>query len=143
MGMNSQHNLVFCIFRMLASAAVGVAFVLNSPLTLAQARTVSAPKDTPGEWKQVEQAMGRPGQMQPGDVIKFSMPRKDLHVALKGVDIKPALALGSWAAFKQDGGAAMGMGDLVLSEDEVEPVMKKLQEGGIQESQLHNRLMWD
>jgi hypothetical protein len=82
--------------------------------------------------------MGRPGQMQPGDVIKFGMPRKDLHIVLDGVDIKPGLALGSWAAFKRDGSGAMVMGDLVLTEDEVEPVMMKLQEGGIQESAAHN-----
>jgi len=73
-------------------------------------------------------------QMLGGDVIKFGIPRKDLHVTLDGVEIKPGLALGSWAAFKQDGGSAMVMGDLVLTEDEVEPVMMKLQEGGIHES---------
>jgi Domain of Unknown Function (DUF1259) len=140
---NLSVNLSFCILRMLASAAVGVAFFLNSPLTLAQAGSVSAPKDSKSDWKPVEDAMGRPGQMQPGDVIKFSMPRKDLHVVLRGIDIKPALALGSWAAFKRDGGAAMVMGDLVLTEDEVEPVMRKLQEGGIEESAIHNHLMWE
>lgn len=91
---NLQDN---CILRMLASAAVGVAFLLNSPLTSGQMDTA---KDTASDWKQVEDAMGRPGQTQPGDVIKFSMPRKDLHVTLKGVDIKPPLALGSWTAFK-------------------------------------------
>jgi hypothetical protein len=79
--------------------------------------------------------------MQPGDVFKFSLPRKDLHVVLDGVQIKPALALGSWVAFKSDGNAAMVMGDLVLTEDEVEPVMMKLQEGGILESALHNHLI--
>ena len=85
--------------------------------------------------------MGRPGQMQPGDVIKFGMPRKDLHVVLDGVDIKAGLALGSWMAFKRDGSGAMVMGDLVLTEDEVEPVMMKLQEGGIHESAIHNHLL--
>jgi hypothetical protein len=85
--------------------------------------------------------MGRPGQMQPGDVIKFGMLRKDLHVVLDGVEIKPRLALGSWAAFKRDGGGAMVMGDLVLTEDEVEPVMMKLQEGGVHESAVHNHLI--
>jgi hypothetical protein len=85
--------------------------------------------------------MGRAGQMQPGDVIKFGMPRKDLHVVLNGVDVKPGLALGSWAAFKRDGTGAMVMGDLVLTEDEVEPVMMKLQEGGIHESAVHNHLI--
>lgn len=93
------------------------------------------------EWKQVEDAMGRPGQAQPGDVIKFGMPRKDLHVELGGVAIKPGLALGSWAAFKREGSSAMVMGDLVLTEDEIEPVMAKLQEGGIQVSALHNHLL--
>ena len=93
------------------------------------------------DWKKVDEAMGRPGQMQPGEVYKFSMPRKDLHVSLKGVDIKPALALGSWVAFKQDGNATMVMGDLVLTEDEVEPVMLKLQEQGISQSALHNHLL--
>src|SRR5215831_15025774 len=63
------------------------------------------------EWKPVEDALGRTGQVS-GDVIRFGMPRKDLHVTLEGVEIKPALALGSWAAFKKDGNAAMVMGDL-------------------------------
>ena len=69
------------------------------------------------------------------------MPRKDLHVVLNGVEIKPALALGSWAAFKRDGSGAMVMGDLVLTEDEVQPVMTKLQEGDIQEAAIHNHLI--
>jgi len=60
--------------------------------------------------------------------------RKDLHLALDGVEIKPALALGSWAAFKKDGKDAMVMGDLVLIEGDIRAVMDKLQEGGIQES---------
>jgi hypothetical protein len=94
-----------------------------------------------GDWKQVEAAMGRPGQAQPGDVMKFAMPRKDLHVGLKGVEIKPALALGSWVAFKQSSGGAMVMGDLVLTEEEIEPVMMKLQEAGIHESAVHNHLI--
>lgn len=92
-------------------------------------------------WKQVEEAMGRSGQIQPGDVIKFGMPRKDLRVTLEGVEVKAGLALGSWAAFKREGSEAMVMGDLVLTEDEVEPVMMKLQEGGIQESAVHNHLI--
>lgn len=97
--------------------------------------------DDASQWKDVETAMGRSGQIQPGGVIKFAMPRKDLHVVLDGVQIKPALALGSWAAFKKDEGGAMVMGDLVLTEDEVEPVMLKLQEAGIHESAVHNHLM--
>jgi hypothetical protein len=82
-----------------------------------------------------------PEQMQPGEVIKFGMPRKDLHVVLDGVDIKAGLALGSWVAFKRDGSGAMVMGDLVLTEDKVAPVMMKLQEDGIHESAVHNHLL--
>ena len=97
--------------------------------------TVAAGQMSPGtavDWKAVEAAIGRAGQAQPGDVIKFGMPRKDLHVVLDGVELKPALALGSWIAFKQDGAGAMVMGDLVLTEDEVNPVMKKLLDGGLE-----------
>ena len=119
----------------MAIPMLAIAFLLYGTSMMCQT-AVSA-----GDWKQVEDAMGRPGQAQPGDVIRFGMPRKDLHVVLDGVEIKAGLALGSWAAFKRHGSEAMVMGDLVLTEDEVEPVMMKLQEGGIQESALHNHLL--
>jgi hypothetical protein len=120
--------------RILITAAIAV--VMLASLASGQTNTTAA-----GDWKQVEAAMGRSGQAQPGDVMKFAMPRKDLHVVLKGVEIKPALALGSWVAFKQSSGGAMVMGDLVLTEDEIEPVMMKLQEAGIHESAVHNHLI--
>jgi biotin operon repressor len=91
-------------------------------------------------WKPVEDAMGRPGLLM-GDVLRFGMPRKDLHVLVRGTAIKPGLALGSWAAFKKMGDQAMVMGDLVLTEDEIEPVMRKLQEGGIEIAAIHNHLI--
>src|SRR5581483_5075686 len=100
---------------------------------------VSQPSAT--EWKAVEDALGRSGQMQPGDVFKVTFPRADLHVTLDGVDIKPGLALGGWVAFKQFGNQAMAMGDLVLTEDEVEPVMMSLQQNGIQQTAVHNHLL--
>ena len=90
--------------------------LLLSSLCFAQA---GGPAPASADWKAVESAMGRAGQPQPGDVMKFAMPRKDLHVTLGGVTIKPALALGAWAAFKQGTDGAMVMGDLVLTEDEV------------------------
>ena len=79
--------------------------------------------------------------MQPGDVYKVSLPRSDLQVTAGGVQIKPALALGSWVAFKKAGDTTMVMGDLVLTEDEVLPVMTKLQEGGVQQTALHNHVL--
>jgi hypothetical protein len=92
-------------------------------------------------WKPVEEAMGRSGQLQPGDVIRFGMPRKDLHVTLGDVAIKAGLALGSWAAFMRTEHGAMVMGDLVPTEDELSPVMRKLQEGGIEIAAVHNHLI--
>jgi hypothetical protein len=123
------------------STILVMACLFCGPLASAQAASSTSASAPASNWKQVEEAMGRPGQMQPGDVIKFGMPRKDLHVVLESVDIKPGLALGSWAAFKRDGGGAMVMGDLVLTENEVQPVMMKLQEGGIHESAVHNHLI--
>jgi hypothetical protein len=79
--------------------------------------------------------------MQPGGVYKFAMPRKDLKVAKAGVTIAPGLAFGSWAAFKKTGDQAMMMGDLVLTEDEIEPVMLSLQQNGIEETAIHNHLL--
>lgn len=100
-----------------------------------------AAQQTGPDWKAVETAMGRTGQAQTGDVMRFGMPRKDLHVMVGGVAVKAGLALGSWAAFKQMGNSAMVMGDLVLTEEEVEPVMKKLQADGVEITALHNHLI--
>jgi hypothetical protein len=127
------------IVRMHRSSLLRLLFVgLTCSATYSLAQT---PAGDASQWKEVEDAMGRPGQMQPGGVMKFAMPRKDLHVELDGTQIKPGLALGSWAAFKKDDGGSMVMGDLVLTGDEVEPVMMKLQESGISQSALHNHLM--
>lgn len=95
---------------------------------------------TAADWKAVEQAMGRSGAMQPGDVYRFSMPRSDLKVTAKGVEIKPALALGSWSAFKMMEKGAMVMGDIVMTEDEVNPVISRLQQGGIEQTAVHHHI---
>jgi len=89
----------------------------------------------------VEAALGRPGQLQPGGVYKFALPRKDMKVVKDGVTVAPGLALGSWLAFRKMGNEAMVMGDLVLSEEEIEPVMLKLQQEGIEQSSIHNHLL--
>jgi len=89
----------------------------------------------------IDAALGRSGQMLPGDVYKVGFQRKDLHVVVDGVDIKPGLALGSYAVFKQYGHSTMMMGDLVLLASEVEPVMKSLEGSGLQITALHNHLL--
>jgi biotin operon repressor len=92
-------------------------------------------------WDKVGQALGKSGTLQPGGIYRVALPRTDLKVSLDGVRLKPGFALGSWLAFEPTGDKAMVMGDLVLTEDEVNPVMKKLQAGGISITALHNHLL--
>lgn len=104
-----------------------------------QSNTNQQPAGT--DWQAVAQALGKAGSMQPGDVYKVSLPRSDLKVTVNGIELKPALALGSWVAFKKMGQMTMVMGDIVLTEDEVTPVLSKLQEGGVEETALHNHVL--
>jgi uncharacterized protein DUF1259 len=93
------------------------------------------------DWSKVDQAMGKKGSDQPGGVHKYSLPRSDLKVTVDGVAIKPALALGSWLAFQPTGDGAMFMGDLVLTDTEISPVMQRLIEGGVEITAVHNHLL--
>src|SRR6266699_464235 len=92
------------------------------------------------DWKAVEQALGKSGQLQAGDVFRIGMPRTDLTVTVKGVPVKAGFALGSYAAFKQVGDRAMVMGDLVLLDQEVPAVMSGLLSGGLEVTAVHNHL---
>src|SRR5882672_269973 len=98
-------------------------------------------KATPEEWLAVAKAIGKNGSMQPGDVFKIGLPRTDLDVTVRGVRINPVLALGSWVAFKKTANMTMVMGDLVLTEAEVGPVMWSLQQDGIEQTALHNHVL--
>ena len=93
------------------------------------------------DWAKVDQALGRKGADQPGGVHKYSFPRSDLQVSLDGVAIKPALALGGWVAFQPAGSGAMFMGDLVLTETEINPVMARLIADGVEITAVHNHLL--
>jgi len=135
----NTRRIVLC----LGAFAVATLFVLvacSAPQNQSgQSNNQQQPAAT--DWKPVEQALGKAGSMQPGDVYKVSLPRSDLKVTVSGVELKPALALGSWVAFKKTGDMTMVMGDLVLSEDEVTPVMTKLEEGGVEPTALHNHVL--
>ncbi|MGQ0650214.1 MAG: DUF1259 domain-containing protein [Gemmatimonadaceae bacterium] len=93
------------------------------------------------DWKAVEAAIGRPGAAQPGDVYRFNFPRGDLRVTAGGVDIRPALALGGWVAMKAATGGVIAMGDLVVTEDELSPVISRLQAGGVEQTAVHHHVM--
>jgi len=100
-----------------------------------------ASAQTPAAWKGVDSALGRSGTLQ-GETYRVGFPRNDLHVTVGAVAVRPALALGSWVAFKQTKDSlAMLMGDLVLLESEVGPVVDTLQRGGIDQTALHNHLV--
>ena len=92
------------------------------------------------DWKKVDEALGRPAAVS-GDVHRYGFPRSDLQVTLDGLTIRPGLALGGWVAFKPVQGGAMAMGDLVLIETEINPVMSKLIENGIEITAVHNHVL--
>ena len=102
-------------------------------------RPAAAPAASP-DWKAVEQALGKSGQLQAGDVFRVGMPRTDLNVTVRGVPVKAGFALGSYAAFKQEGDHAMVMGDLVLLDAEVPAVMSGLFGNGLDVTAVHNHL---
>src|SRR5215475_10588929 len=92
------------------------------------------------DWQKVDAAIGRSAAVG-GDVHRYGFPRSDLQVTVDGVTIRPALALGGWTAFKPAHGGAMVMGDLVLLDTEVAPVMSKLIENGIEVTAIHNHVL--
>ena len=93
------------------------------------------------DWTAVDQAFGRKGIPQPDHVVRYNFPRNDLQVMAKGIQLKPAFALGGWIAMKPVDDGVMVMGDLVLLESEVAPVMRALQQAGVEQSALHNHVL--
>jgi hypothetical protein len=92
------------------------------------------------DWQKVDAAIGRSGAVT-GDVHRYGFPRSDLQVTVDGVTIRPSLALGGWTAFKPAHGGAMVMGDLVLLDTEIAPVMTKLLENGLEITAIHNHIL--
>src|SRR6202140_5237379 len=92
------------------------------------------------DWTKVDAALGKSAVVS-GDVHRYGLPRSDLKVTLDGVAIRPALALGGWVAFAPIGGEAMVMGDLVLLDTEIAPVMTKLLDGGLDITAIHNHIL--
>ena len=100
---------------------------------------------TPGlDTAAIERLVGLKGQLDPkAGVFKISVPRADLTVRVAGVHVTPAMGLTSWAAFERMGGRTMVMGDLVLLEDQVNPVMDAALDNGLAVTALHNHFLWD
>jgi Domain of Unknown Function (DUF1259) len=119
------------MLRTMAAALIGAAALVGAGGAYAQEI----------DWKKVDEALGRSPAAVAGDVHRYGFPRTDLNVTLDGVTIRPALALGGWAAFKPAHGGVMVMGDLVLLESEITPVMTKLIENGLEITAVHNHVL--
>ena len=109
--------------------------------TLTAALLLSLPaRSADVDWKKVDAALGKTAAVS-GEVHRYGLPRSDLRVTLDGIVIKPALALGGWVAFAPIHDEAMVMGDLVLLETEITPVMSKLLESGLEITAVHNHIL--
>jgi Domain of Unknown Function (DUF1259) len=118
--------------RLVSGLLLGLMFAAGP----AFAQSNTQPLNTDG----IAKAMGKEGELT-GEMYRVSFPRSDLTVEVGNVVIKPALALMSWAAFVKSGTTAISYGDLVLLDGEINPVISKLEERGIDLSALHNHLL--
>ena len=117
-------------------------FCLRQLTAAALLAAVSGAAFAADEWQaRVGEALGKTGTPTPSGIYRVGLPRTDLKVTLDGVELKAGFALGSWLAFEKMGDQGMVMGDLVLTEAEVNPVMTKLAAGGIEVTALHNHLL--
>src|ERR1700737_5428389 len=117
-------------------------FYLGNLMAAAVLTGASGLASAADEWQaRVGEALGKTGSAAPGGVYRVGLPRTDLKVTLDGVELKPGFALGGWLAFEKMGDQGMVMGDLVLTMEEVAPVMTKLAAGGIDVTALHNHLL--
>ena len=125
------------------AALLGFALALPAAGALAQQQgQAAATAGANADWQRtIASTLGKPGTEMPGDVYRVALPRTDLHVMLDSVQLRPGFALGSWVAFHPQGQELMVMGDLVLLEREIAPVMRRLAEGGVEVTALHNHLL--
>lgn len=130
-------------------SAIALGILTALPLLVAcqrPASEASPPADSTSaaiaiDWARVDSAMGRTGVAQAGDVHRYGMPRSDLTVRVNDVVVRPAFALGAWVAFKAHGDAAVAMGDLVLTQEEIGPVIARLQQGGVEQTAIHHHIL--
>src|SRR4029077_1268660 len=119
------------VMRVLPTVLLGLGFIASASAACAEEVN----------WQKVDDVFGRKAAVAAGDVHRYGFPRTDLNVTLDGVAIKPALALGGWGAFKPMGRDVMVMGDLVLLETEINPVMAKMIENDLDITAVHNHLL--
>src|SRR6476659_636009 len=113
-----------------------------APLLVAFAAVATA-QDIPAEYQQVLTALGTQGEYK-ANVLKVNIPRNDVTVTVANVKTPTPFGFGGWIAMtKGTGGMDVMMGDLVLLQEEVNPVMSALLENGVEVTALHNHFFWD
>lgn len=129
-GGNCMRNIIFMVTPMLALAAI--------------ARPAIAAETAKLDTAKIEELTGAKGKLDEKEgAFKVSVPRSDLSVTAAGVRLTPPMGLTSWAAFERTGAHTMVMGDTVLLEDQVNPVMSVALDNGLEVTALHNHFFWD
>ena len=106
--------------------------------------TAATPSSSPLDTARIEELTGAQGTLDAKEgVFKVSVPRADLSVTVAGVKMTPGMGLTSWAAFRRAGHGTVVMGDMVLLEDQVNPVMSAALDNGLEVTALHNHFLWD
>ncbi len=117
-------------------AVLGLSVQLPAPLVAAEGTMLKTAN--------IEELTGAKGTLdEKENAFKVSVPRSDLSVTAAGVRLTPPMGLTSWTAFKRAGAHTMVMGDLVLLEDQVNPVMSVALDNGLEVTALHNHFFWD
>lgn len=135
-----MRNTVSALIGVGACFLAGAAVVQNFDWQISREPFITAAHAQNVDWQKVDEVLGRKPAVS-DDVHRYGFARSDLSVTLDGVTIKPAFALGGWVAFKPAHGGVMAMGDLVLLETEINPVMAKMIAGGFEITAVHNHLL--
>src|SRR5215203_61952 len=117
-------------------------FLILSTLMLSSSVAPAFAQDIPAEYQQVLTTLGRTGDFK-ANVLKVNIPRNDLAVTVANVKTPTPFGFGGWVAMTKGSGMDVLMGDLVLTQDEVNPVMSALLDNGIEVTALHNHFLWD
>ncbi len=119
--------------------------ILGSMVGVLVAASASAtPLKTPFDTAKIEELTGARGSYNEKEgVFKVSILRSDLSIVAAGVRLTPPMGLTSWAAFTRAGQQTMVMGDMVLLEDQVNPVLSVALDNGLEVTALHNHFFWD
>ena len=133
-----------CVLRTLGDDVQRILTTAMFLLTVAAFAQGAPPPPSALHPRDIEQLTGAKGQLDTKEgVFKVSVPRTDLQVTAAGVKIPPAMGLTAWAAFQGAPQHTTVMGDIVLTEEQVNPVMSVALDNGLEVTALHNHFFWE